>query len=154
MSLPRLALLLLCFALALAAAPPPSDPGIVLRVEGEEFVLRALDARDDADGPALRVALGSPARPTPRGSFALERVVLNPAWTPGTDAREAGARPLPPSSEGPMGVAKIPFAADGAFALHGGARSYLLGEQISSGCIRASRSPRAASARPTPTCCA
>lgn len=116
-----------------AVAP---DPGIVLWLDREDFELRVRDVRDGVEGPRLPVALGSPAHPTPRGEFALERVILNPAWTPGPTARAAGAEPLPASRSTPMGVAKIPFGDRGPFALHGGAIPVLLGKPVSTGCIR------------------
>ena len=37
-----------------------------------------------------------------------------------------------------MGVAKIPFAAKGSIALHGGGDPHVLGKPVSSGCVRAS----------------
>ncbi len=132
----RLAWLLLPAALALLG-PTLGDPGILLRVDAQRYVLESRDLRDGVAGPSLRVALGSPAHPTPLGRFALGSVIRNPAWVPGATARAAGARPRPPSSDGPMGVAKIPFAERGAIALHGGAPAFLLGKSISSGCIRA-----------------
>lgn len=125
---------LLTFALL---APTLGDPGILLRVDTQRHRLEALDLRDRVPGPTLRVALGSPAHPTPRGSFSLGTAIRNPGWVPGPTARAAGARPEPPSTDGPMGVAKFPFAGRGAIALHGGAPSFLLGKSISSGCIRA-----------------
>jgi hypothetical protein len=64
-------------------------------------------------------------------------VILNPSWSPGAAAREAGALPEPPSLSSPMGVAKIPFASTGAIALHGGGDPRLLGKPVSSGCVRA-----------------
>ena len=109
----------------------------MLRLDREEFELYAVDLRSGVLGPRLPVALGSPAHPTPRGSFVLERVILNPAWRPARTARAAGAEPEPPSSETPMGVAKIPFGPEKPFALHGGGLPLLLGKPISGGCIRA-----------------
>jgi hypothetical protein len=35
-----------------------------------------------------------------------------------------------------MGIAKIPFAEDGAVALHGGVEPLLLGKPVSLGCVR------------------
>jgi hypothetical protein len=114
-----------------------ADPGILLRLDRESFELDVADLRDGVDGPRLRVVLGSPAHPTPRGEYGLERVIRNPAWWPGPTARAAGARPLPPSSDTPMGVAKIPFGSKKVFAMHGGAIPLLLGKPVSGGCIRA-----------------
>jgi hypothetical protein len=114
-----------------------ADPGIVLTLDRELFELRARDERDEVEGPMLRVALGSPAHPTPTGVFTLQTIILNPSWTPGPTARKRGAEPQPPGLSGPMGVAKIPFAGRARVALHGGAISLLLGKPITGGCIRA-----------------
>ncbi|MCZ6464835.1 MAG: L,D-transpeptidase [Proteobacteria bacterium] len=124
-------------AAASAGAAAPSDPGILLELDRERFALRVRDLRSGETGPAVPVVLGSPAHPTPGGSFALERVILNPAWTPGPRARAGGALDRGPGLESPMGVAKIPFAGGGAIALHGGGDPLLLGKPVSSGCVRA-----------------
>ncbi len=129
----RLALLI-GLALPLAGA---GDPGIAFRVDRERFELQVVDLRDGEEGPRLKVALGSPGRPTPRGSYPLDRVILNPAWSPGPTARAAGARALPASEQTPMGVAKIPFGASRVYAIHGGGLPVLVGKPISGGCIRA-----------------
>ena len=113
-----------------------ADPGLVLELDRERFEVRARDLRDEREGPALRVVLGSPSHPTPAGSFAVHQVVRNPRWDPGETARKRGARQRPASSDGPLGVAKIRFGPDG-IALHGGAREILLGKPISLGCVRA-----------------
>jgi hypothetical protein len=127
----------LCTVTVLAAETP--DPGIVLTLDRTAFELRAHDARDGSpqtSGPRFPVVLGSPAHPTPRGSFPLEVVVFNPAWEPGPSAG-GDAEPMPPSRHGPMGLLKIPFAAGGRVALHGGADPLLLRKRISAGCVRA-----------------
>lgn len=130
MSAPRVpaALVLL---LALGAG---QDPGVVLELDRESFTVIARDLRGGEMGPPLRVALGSPAHPTPVGSFPLREVVRDPAWLPGPLASAAGAQPTPPSSNGPLGVAKLPFS--GPYALHGGSRSILLGKPVTLGCVR------------------
>ncbi len=133
---PRIGRFGLLAVAALASGAGPSDPGVVLQVDRNEFALQARDLRGPEIGPRLVVALGSPANPTPRGVFRLDRVVRNPAWFPGNQAREAGARPLPASPHGPLGVAKIPFAEGGALALHGGAHPLVLGKPVSLGCVR------------------
>lgn len=119
----------------LAAASP--DRGVLLRLDRETFSLVARDLAEGVPGPQLRVALGSPAHPTPAGVYPLRVVVRNPGWKPGAIARARGATPVPPSPEGPLGVGKIPFARGGEIALHGGADPLLLGKPISLGCVRA-----------------
>jgi len=129
---------LLACALLLGLVAAGRDPGLVLTIDRSRFELSARDARDSTDGPRLPVALGSPAHPTPAGHFSAGAVILNPAWHPSTRARRAGATERAASSDGPMGVAKIPFAQGGEIALHGGGSPILLGKPISNGCVRAS----------------
>jgi hypothetical protein len=129
-------LLACALLLGLVAAAP--DPGLELRIDRSTFELSARDQRDGSEGPRLPVALGSPAHPTPAGRFSAHAVILNPAWHPTPRARGNGAQARPASSDGPMGVAKIPFAQGGEIALHGGGRPILLGKPISNGCVRAS----------------
>lgn len=126
--------LLLCLPLLLAGSP---DPGVLLELDRERFEVRARDLATGEDGPRLALVLGSPAHPTPRGDYALHVVVRNPGWSPGAVARSFGARPVAPSSRGPLGVGKIPFAHGGEIALHGGANPLLLGKPVSLGCARA-----------------
>ena len=124
-----------------------ADPGLLLELDREDFSLRARDlategaGRDEhAPGPVLRVVLGSPSHPTPSGDFRLRFLVRNPGWNPGVIARGRGASAEPPSSDGPLGVVKLPFAQGGEIALHGGADPLLLEKPVSLGCVRATDS--------------
>lgn len=131
--------LLRCLLPVLVAAPwlcAAGDPGLVLELDRAAFEVRTRDLREQRDGPALRVVIGSPSHPTPAGDFAVYQVVRNPSWKPGETARRRGATERPASSDGPLGVAKISFGPEGV-ALHGGAREVLLGKPISLGCVRA-----------------
>jgi lipoprotein-anchoring transpeptidase ErfK/SrfK len=110
---------------------------VLLELDRHAFEVRARDLASGAEGPSLRVVLGSPAHPTPSGSYPLHVIVRNPGWNPGAIARSAGAREVPPSAKGPLGVGKIPFAQGGEIALHGGANPLLLGKSVSLGCVRA-----------------
>lgn len=127
-----LLLVLLCAPLLVASSG--RDPGVVLELDRDGYVVVARDLRTGIAGPPVRVALGSPAQPTPAGSFVLREVVRNPDWDPGPTARAAGARYEPPSEDGTLGAAKIPFS--GAYALHGGGSALLLGKPITLGCLR------------------
>jgi hypothetical protein len=82
------------------------------------------------------VSIGSPAHPTPRGTFSIERLIQRPAWSPGREARRHGQRATPASYDGPMGIAKMPFR--GAYAVHGGANPLALGKPLTLGCVRLS----------------
>lgn len=134
------AVVTLAVATAALAAPPapaaPLDPGFAIELDSTRGELRARDLRSGTDGPVLRVAVGSPAHPTPKGRFRMGRVILRPTWTPSDFARSAGARHEAASLGSPMGVAKIPFANGGAIALHGGGDPDVLGKPVSGGCVR------------------
>ncbi len=110
---------------------------LIMEIESTTFELRVRDGRDGRIGPTIRVALGSPGQSTPTGRFPLERIILSPSWRPGVLAKETGAQPEPASLETPMGAVKIPFAAGGVIALHGGGDRKALGKPISAGCVRA-----------------
>lgn len=124
-----------CLALAFLTGGS-SDPGVVLELDLGTLELQARDLRAGEPGPRFSVATGSPAHPTPQGSFRVYQVVHNPAWAPGETARSYGAVPIPASKDGPLGIGKIVFARDG-IALHGGADPILLGKPVSLGCVRA-----------------
>lgn len=128
------ALVALGAALALGAADP--DPGLLIEIDRESYELTSRDLRDDVTGPTLRVAVGSPAHQTPTGSFPVYQVVHDPDWRPGADARKRGVAGFEASPDGPMGVAKLPFAR-GGYALHGGGQRVVLGKPVSLGCVRA-----------------
>ena len=112
------------------------DPGILLELDLEQFAVQATDLQREAEGPRLRVVVGSPAHPPPVGDYPVFGIVRNPGWRPGETARSYGAVALLPSMDGPLGVAKIPFARAG-IALHGGADPLLVGKPASLGCVRA-----------------
>jgi lipoprotein-anchoring transpeptidase ErfK/SrfK len=124
-------------ALAGLAAPASAgDAGIEIVLDRATFALRSVDLADGEPGPRFPIAMGSPAHPTPTGRFGVDRVILNPAWRPGDGIRSQRVRERPPSLTSPMGVAKIPFAENGAIALHGAGAPLLLGKPVSSGCVR------------------
>lgn len=112
------------------------DPGLLLELDRQHFELRARDLASGAEGPVLRLVLGSPAHPTPSGDFPIYTWVRRPDWNPGPVARARGARRVPPSEAGPLGIGALPFAG-GEIALHGGANPLLLGKPVSLGCARA-----------------
>jgi hypothetical protein len=113
------------------------DPGLLIDLDRIHYRVSVWDLRSGQAGPTVPVVLGSPANPTPTGSYPLSWVILVPAWHPGPAAIAAGARPEAASTEGPMGVAKIPFAQTGSIALHGGGNAGAIGQPISGGCVRA-----------------
>jgi lipoprotein-anchoring transpeptidase ErfK/SrfK len=128
-----IALVLSIAPLALGAG---SDPGLLIEVDRSTYQLTSRDLRDAVAGPDFSVAVGSPARRTPEGRFPLHRVVHDPDWRPGEKARRLGLDGFDPSPDGPMGIAKLPFA-PGGYALHGGGHRAVLGKPVSAGCVRA-----------------
>jgi L,D-transpeptidase catalytic domain len=110
------------------------DPGVLIEVDLERFSLESRDLAANTAGPALRIAAGSPAHPTPIGEFHPRRVVRNPGWRPGPNAQRLGARAQRPSNDGPLGAGKIPLEA-GAIQIHGGADPLELGKPVSLGCV-------------------
>ena len=112
------------------------DPGLLLEIDRERFELRARDLASGAQGPVLRLVLGSPAHPTPPGSWSIHTWIRRPDWQPGPVARSRGARPVPASESGPLGIGALPLGG-GSLAIHGGANPLLLGKPVSLGCARA-----------------
>lgn len=111
------------------------DPGIRFELDRETYRVHVVDLASGETGPEVKVAIGSPAHPSPRGEYRVWQVVHDPAWNPGRTARSMGARRVPPSPDGPLGVAKIPIA--GEYALHGGASWLTVGKPVTLGCLRA-----------------
>jgi hypothetical protein len=133
----RVALVAVCIAVSPSASWSSEDPGLSLELDRERYEVVVRDERSGAHGPRIRVVMGSPAHDTPGGEYSVGRVILNPAWNPSEGALTSGAVKLPASLDGPMGVAKIPFADGGSIALHGGGDPLLLGKPVSGGCVRA-----------------
>lgn len=111
------------------------DPGIRFELDRETYRVHVVDLASGEAGPEVPVAIGSPAHPSPRGEYRIWQVVHDPAWNPGRTARSMGAQRVPPSPDGPLGVAKIPIA--GEYALHGGASWLTVGKPVTLGCLRA-----------------
>lgn len=127
------------FSPALQVAQAESTPatGLVMEIDSSTFELSVRDEDSGERGPTIKVTLGSPAQATPTGRFPLELIILGPSWQPGVMAKQTGALPEPASLDTPMGAVKIPFAAGGVIALHGGGDRRALGKPISAGCVRA-----------------
>jgi lipoprotein-anchoring transpeptidase ErfK/SrfK len=111
------------------------DPGIRFELDRETYRVHVVDLASGEAGPEVPVAIGSPAHPSPRGEFRVWQVVHDPAWNPGQTARSLGAKRVPPSPDGPLGIAKIPIL--GEYALHGGASWLTVGKPLTLGCLRA-----------------
>jgi lipoprotein-anchoring transpeptidase ErfK/SrfK len=82
------------------------------------------------------VAVGSAKYPTPRGTFAIRKIVWNPAWVPPDEKWARNKKPQPPGAKkNPMKVAKI-FFQEPDYYIHGTGDIESLGDAASHGCIR------------------
>lgn len=95
----------------------------------------------------FRVAVGTFAKPTPKGSFTIRKIVWNPAWIPPDEPWAKGKTAKGPGQPGnPMKVAKI-FFQEPDFYIHGTGQVNSLGTADSHGCLRMSPDEVAALAK-------
>jgi lipoprotein-anchoring transpeptidase ErfK/SrfK len=93
------------------------------------------------------VAVGKPKHPTPRGEFAIRRIVWNPGWVPPNTAWARNKKPKQPWDKGnPMKAVKIFFKAPDYY-IHGTGDTESLGTAASHGCLRMAPSEAAELAR-------
>ena len=83
------------------------------------------------------VATGQPAWPTPNGTFYVQWMTKNPTWTPPDSPWAAGAKPIPPGPNNPVGMRWIGTSYPGV-GIHGVPPSEddSIGTYASHGCIR------------------
>jgi lipoprotein-anchoring transpeptidase ErfK/SrfK len=83
------------------------------------------------------VATGQPAYPTPNGTFYVQWMTKNPTWTPPDSPWAAGAEPIPPGPNNPVGMRWIGTSYPGV-GIHGVPPSEdgSIGTYASHGCIR------------------
>lgn len=82
-----------------------------------------------------RIAAGQPAYPTPTGSFVVVNMAENPTWMPPNSEWAAGAEPIPPGPNNPLGTRWIGLSADGV-GIHGTPDPGSIGSYASHGCMR------------------
>jgi lipoprotein-anchoring transpeptidase ErfK/SrfK len=82
------------------------------------------------------ISSGSPAHPTPKGSYTIRHLVWNPRWTPPKAKWAKGKRATGPADpNNPMKIVKI-FFQEPDYYIHGTANEESLGAAESHGCIR------------------
>jgi L,D-transpeptidase ErfK/SrfK len=82
------------------------------------------------------VAVGANAHPTPRGEFAVRRVIWNPRWVPPDSEWAKDAKPAAPGDpNNPMGKVKM-FFREPAYYVHGTNAEESIGSAASHGCVR------------------
>lgn len=82
-----------------------------------------------------RVAAGQPKYPTPTGTYAVIRMIVNPTWYPPDSDWAKDAEPIPPGIENPLGTRWIGTSAPGV-GIHGTPDDGSIGTHASHGCIR------------------
>ena len=81
------------------------------------------------------IASGSPAHPTPTGSFVIAEKVLNPTWLPPKSDWAKDAEPIPPGPDNPLGTRWLGFDRGGV-GIHGTNAPWSVGSASSHGCMR------------------
>jgi lipoprotein-anchoring transpeptidase ErfK/SrfK len=81
------------------------------------------------------VATGLPAYPTPLGHFRIVSKVRWPWWYPPDASWAAGASPVPPGVNNPLGTRWMGLSVGGV-GIHGTPSAYSIGYSASHGCIR------------------
>jgi murein L,D-transpeptidase YcbB/YkuD len=82
------------------------------------------------------VAIGKSQHPTPRGTYAVRRVIWNPRWVPPNSEWARGKKPMEPGDpRNPMGRVKA-FFRDPTYYIHGTDDESSIGRAASHGCIR------------------
>ena len=115
--------------------PPDVRPSasLTLRVDISERMLTATLAGEALSYP---VAVGTSKHPTPRGSFAITRVIWNPRWVPPDSEWARDKKPVEAGDPAnPMGRVKL-FFREPTYFLHGTNDETSIGRAASHGCIR------------------
>ena len=82
----------------------------------------------------MRVAVGMPRYPTPRGEFEITSIDWNPRWVPPSSPWASKEKPMEPGPNNPMGRVKLNFRP--LYFLHGTPFGQSIGSAASHGCIR------------------
>lgn len=123
-------------SIASVVGAPPA--GVRLEVSLSQRELRVM--RDGEVMRTYRVAIGQAEYPTPRGSFAIGRVVWNPRWVPPKAEWAKGKSVTEPGDpDNPMGKAKL-FFREPDYYIHGTEAEESLGQAASHGCLRMANS--------------
>jgi lipoprotein-anchoring transpeptidase ErfK/SrfK len=121
-----------------APTPDTTARGATRRIPRLQASLaeRRLYIYDGDQTIAFGVAIGSGSKPTPTGTFAIRKIVWNPAWVPPDEQWARDKKPQPPGArDNPMKVVKI-FFQEPDYYIHGTDRLESLGEAASHGCLR------------------
>jgi len=136
------ALLIAGIAFVVSRSPHDDDMAEVsfddaaLRVRIDVSERRLYVERNGERVASYRVAVGTKSHPTPRGSFAIRRIIWNPRWVPPNSEWARGEKPREPGDpKNPMGRVKIYFR-EPAYYIHGTNAESSIGSAASHGCVR------------------
>lgn len=111
----------------------PVSESLRLRVDISE---RTLYATVDGETRTYPVGVGTSKHPTPRGNFAIRRVIWNPRWVPPDSEWARDKKPAAPGDpSNPMGRVKM-FFREPTYYLHGTNDEESVGGAVSHGCVR------------------
>lgn len=89
-------------------------------------------------GSTYQIAVGQPSYPTPLGHWTVVTKQVNPTWTPPDSAWAAGAEPIGPGPDNPLGTRWIGLSVSGV-GIHGTPNEGSVGTAASHGCMRMRR---------------
>lgn len=115
-----------------SARQAPLDSALALRLNLPAYRLEVRER--GVLTRTIRVAVGQPRYPTPRGTFVVDYVVWNPWWRPPDAAWARRERPAPPGWSNPVGRVKLHVV--GLVFMHGTPAEASLGTAASHACIR------------------
>ena len=114
--------------------PASEFSALLLRVDLSERQVTA--ELNGAVHATYGVAIGTKAHPTPRGEFAVRRIIWNPRWVPPDSEWAKDAKPAEPGDpNNPMGKVKM-FFREPTYYVHGTNAEESIGSAASHGCIR------------------
>jgi lipoprotein-anchoring transpeptidase ErfK/SrfK len=125
---------------AVVVAPLRTTTASPVKAEPVVVIHRGLNRLYLYDGTRLvrvfPVATGQAAWPTPLGQFQIIVKQKNPWWFPPTqDSWAAGAKPVPPGPDNPLGTRWMGLSVPGV-GIHGTDEPWSIGHSESHGCIR------------------
>lgn len=117
-------------------APPVSFEDAPLRMVIDISDRKLYVEEDGSRIETYNVAVGTANHPTPRGPFAVQRLIWNPRWVPPNSSWAKGEKPREPGDpKNPMGRVKI-FFREPDYYIHGTNAESSIGTAASHGCVR------------------
>lgn len=128
--------MVLLTVLVLLASPAVAAASLSLEVDLADRELRVYEGKELVT--KYPVSIGKDEKPTPTGSFAIRKVIWNPAWVPPNEKWARGKTAKPPGHpENPMKRVKM-FFREPDYYIHGTGETDSLGGKASHGCVRMS----------------